>query len=258
MKLTNIHTIAFEAAKEASVLIMEIFNEGDFETQVKKDNSLLTKADLESSRIIIERLKKTGISILSEEDESNEFSKRKDWDLMWVVDPLDGTWGFVHGKKEFTVNIGLVKNGKPIFGVIAVPATQEIYFGGGEFGAFRFNFSNQSYVEAIKLPIYSTPEDTLVVTGGGSIPPSFFEDFRFITKKYDSISFIKVASALKFCLIAEGKMDVYPRNYPCMEWDTAAGHAIINGVGKELYDSDTSSVISYNREDLHVPFFILT
>ena len=96
------------------------------------------------------------------------------------------------------------------------------------------------------------------MTGGEETPVSFYGNSPFIDKKYESTSFVKVASALKFCLIAEGRMDIYPRNYPCMEWDTAAGHAIINGIGKELYDVETNEVIGYNREDLHVPFFVLT
>ena len=251
------YRIAIEAAIEASEIVMQFFESKAYRTEFKKDDSPVTQADLNASISIIKKLESTQIPVLSEEGEKIPYSERKKWAELWIVDPLDGTKEFIKGSKEFTVNIGLVKDGLPIFGVIAVPASNLVYFGGREMGSFKFDFNNQTIETAIRLPLIKSPNNQLVVTGGGKPPEHFYINSNYITKPFDTSSFFKMSSALKFCEIAEGGIDVYPRNYPCMEWDTAAGHALVQGIGKDMYNIQKESVLLYNKKDLHVPFFIL-
>ncbi len=257
LNLPEKYRIAIEAAIEASGIVIHFFENQGFNTQFKLDNSPVTQADLNSSLLIIEKLSSTNIPVLSEEGEEILYKERKKWKQLWVVDPLDGTKEFIKGSTEFTINIGLVEDGKPIFGVIAVPVSNLIYFGGKDIGSFKFNFNEETIENAIKLPVNRTPQNNLMVTGGGKPPENFYKDFEFISKNFNEISFVKISSALKFCKIADGEIDVYPRNYPCMEWDTAAGHAIVQGIGKEIYQANNGEILSYNKESLYVPYFIL-
>jgi len=242
---------------------MEVFHFNDLEIKIKEDNSPVTKADLISSEIISKHLKETELPIIGEEKELEKYELRKDWKQVWIVDPLDGTKEFVKKTNEFTVNIGLVKNGVPVFGVIYVPVTQELFFGGDEMGSFKLNYNlneklNSQLLKSIKLPIQKTSFNKMIVTGGRKTQLDFFIDTpRLKNIKYSELIFVQLSSSLKFCRIAEGKMDIYPRDYPCMEWDTAAGHAIVNGVGKDVYDINTNKKLIYNKENLYNPFFLL-
>lgn len=257
------YEIAIQASIEAGIAIMEVFHSNDLGVIIKADNSPVTKADIISTDIISSYLKETHIPIIGEEDEPEKYEIREKWSKVWIVDPLDGTKEFVKKTKEFTVNIGLVESGLPIFGVIYVPSTQELFFGGEETGSYKFIHKVKEELgsqinNAIHLPIEETPHDTIVVTGGRNTQLSFFNESPRIQKlNYSEFTFIQLSSSLKFCRIAEGKMDIYPRDYPCMEWDTAAGHAIVNGVGKDLFDINTNKKLTYNKDDLYNPFFLL-
>lgn len=257
------YLFAIQAAIEAGMTIMEVFESNEMEIRLKEDESPVTKADLLSSEVISDILSSTGIPILSEEAKLEEYSNRKNWELLWIVDPLDGTKEFIKKTNEFAVSIGLVKNKEPDFGVIYIPSTREVFFGGRELGSYTFEYDEDRSVgrqmdKLIKLPTTSTPKDVLVVTGGQKTKESFYNSSSLLKDTvYKEVEFVKLSSAIKFCRIAEGKMDIYPRDYPCMEWDTAAGQAIVNGVGKELYNIDTEKPITYNNQDLRVPFFLL-
>ena len=262
-KLESHYVLAIQASIEAGFAIMDVFHSKDFGVELKSDSSPVTKADLASSEIITEMLLSTKIPIISEEGDLGSYESRKNWDLLWIVDPLDGTKEFIKKTNEFAVSIGLVQNGKPIFGVIYIPTSQEVFFGNSELGSYKFNYTKDKEVSAqieksISLPVTKTPEDVLVITGGKRTEAAFYQDSGLMEDySYTETTFKKLSSAIKFCRIAEGKMDIYPRDYPCMEWDTAAGQAIVNGIGKELYSIETQEVIQYNQEDLYVPFFLL-
>lgn len=256
IELEEKYLIAVHAATEAAEIVLNYFRTQDLGLTLKSDNSPVTKADLKSSEYIINRLKETGIPVLSEEGNEVDFEKRKSWSELWIVDPLDGTKEFVAGKDNFAINIGLVREGNPIFGVIVIPVLGEVYFGGKEMGSFFTTTSDTQFNNLERLPRNRTKNDTLVVTGGKQTKEEFFNSFEEITKRYTSIEFLKVASSVKFCLLADGLADIYPRDYPCMEWDTASGQAILNGVGKDIYRKDTGIPLRYNKEDLYVPNFI--
>ena len=257
VELPYIYKIAIEACVEASELIMKYFDSQQFYTKIKQDNSPVTNADVESSDLIVSYLKQTKIPILSEEGVKILYEERKKWNQLWIVDPLDGTKEFIRGANEFTVNVGLVEKGKPIFGVIAHPSSRNIYFGGKAYGSRMYNYQSSSMVQAINLPIENTQPKKLIVTGGRKTSLDFYANSNLVKKEYENISFKKISSALKFCKIAEGYADIYPRDYPCMEWDTAAGHALVQGIGKNLYEINTKKEICYNKEDLYVPNFLL-
>mgnify|MGYP000002639465 FL=1 len=254
---------AINAAIEGGFSVMDVFESGEFDTKLKGDNSPVTKADLDSSEVISEILEATKIPILSEEGTEDTFEERKKWDLLLVVDPLDGTKEFIKRTNEFSVNIGCVENGVAIFGVIYIPVSQEVFFGGTEYGAFKLDYDDEKpfsrqIENAVRLKPPSKNKEVLIVTGGSEAEFDFYKNAEVLKSyTYDSMEFQKLSSAIKFCRIAEGVMDIYPRDYPCMEWDTAAGQAILNGIGKDLYDMETGKIMRYNKESLYVPFFIV-
>ena len=242
--------IAKEAAKKAGEKILQIYG-NEFSVSYKEDKSPLTIADQKSNDIIESYLLKTKIPILSEEGKLTEYKDRKNWKLLWIVDPLDGTKEFVKRNGEFTVNIALVKNGKPILGVIFVPVKGWLYYGS----------SNGSYREIdekkVKLPFENKSINFKVVGSRSHQSPETKEYFEDIKKRKKNVEIVSMGSSLKICLVAEGSADVYPRFAPTMEWDTAAGHAIANHAGKKLIDLDTKKEMTYNRQKLKNNWFIV-
>ena len=242
--------IAKEAAKKAGEKILQIYGE-DFSVSYKEDKSPLTIADQQANDIIESYLLKTNIPILSEEGKLTEYKNRKNWKLLWIVDPLDGTKEFVKRNGEFTVNIALVKNGKPILGVIFVPVKGWLYYGS----------SNGSYREIdekkVKLPLENKSTNFKVVGSRSHQSPETIKYFDDIKKRKKNVEIVSMGSSLKICLVAEGSADVYPRFAPTMEWDTAAGHAIAKHAGKKLIDLKTNQEMVYNRERLTNNWFIV-
>ena len=194
---------------------------------------------------------KTNIPILSEEGKLTDYKDRKNWKLLWIVDPLDGTKEFVKRNGEFTVNIALVKNGKPILGVIFVPVKGWLYYAS----------SNGSYREIdekkVKLPLENKSINFKVVGSRSHQSPETKEYFDDIRKRKKNVEIVSMGSSIKICLVAEGSADVYPRFAPTMEWDTAAGHAIAKYAGKKLIDFKTKQEMIYNRERLTNNWFIV-
>jgi 3'(2'), 5'-bisphosphate nucleotidase len=208
----------------AGSAIMRIY-EGGFAVQHKADDSPLTLADLESQRIIIEGLTRLTpeIPILSEESAQAPWAERRTWKELWVVDPLDGTREFVKRNGEFTINIALVVEHEPLLGIVAAPALGLLYWGAAGIGAFR------RQRDAAQCPIkVSPPAAPLRVVGSrshaGAATLSYLARVR--PHVIDGIG-----SSLKFCLLAEGKADLYPRFGPTSEWDTAAGQALLEAAG---------------------------
>ena len=249
-KENNWLNIAKEAAIKAGDKILQIYG-NEFSVSYKEDKSPLTIADQKANDIIESYLLKTNIPILSEEGKLTEYKDRKNWKLLWIVDPLDGTKEFVKRNGEFTVNIALVKNGKPILGVIFVPVKGWLYYGSSN-GSFR-----EINEKKVKLPLDKKSTNFKVVGSRSHQSPETKEYFEDIKKRKKNVEIVSMGSSLKICLVAEGSADVYPRFAPTMEWDTAAGHAIAKYAGKKLIDLQTKQEMMYNRLRLTNNWFIV-
>jgi len=253
------------AAMNAGQKILEIYNT-DFEVEYKSDESPLTLADQASHHLIVNALQKYNIPILSEEGKKIKFEERKHWDKIWIVDPLDGTKEFVKRNGEFTVNIALVENGKPVFGVIFAPVLNKLYWGALNKGSFAIDIENNTSFsslaelqkQAIKLPQPKEDKDYQVVASRSHLSPETEEFIHKLKKEHSKISTVSIGSSLKICLVAEGKADIYPRFAPTWEWDTAAGHAIVKAMGGKITHTDKPDELTYNKEDLLNPWFVVS
>lgn len=258
--------IAIEAAVKAGEEILIVYSK-DFKIDYKQDESPLTEADLLSNKIIIEYLLKTDIPIISEENKLVSFSERKNWGSCWIIDPIDGTKEFIKKNGEFTVNIALIENNSTKLGVIYVPVSRELYY------------TNEEKTKSYKLVVPENGDyNDLLFRDEDEIKPNvlldnssikvvgsrshmnqdtivFTEDLK---KTYEKVEIVSKGSSLKFCLVAEGKADVYPRFAPTMEWDTAAGQAICEAVGLKVVDQETGEIMNYNRENLLNNYFLVT
>jgi 3'(2'), 5'-bisphosphate nucleotidase len=209
--------------------IMQVYDAG-FTVQRKEDDSPLTLADLESQRVIIEGLTQItpDIPILSEESAQAPWDERKAWRELWVVDPLDGTREFVKRNGEFTVNIALVQEHEPVLGIVAAPALGLLYWGAPGVGAFS-RHSGTAEIPGKEVPIeVSPPQDPLRVVGSRSHASA--ETAAYLARLRPHVM-TGIGSSLKFCLVAEGKAELYPRFGPTSEWDTAAGQALLEAAG---------------------------
>jgi 3'(2'), 5'-bisphosphate nucleotidase len=256
--------IAVEAVLKAGDAIMEVYNTS-FNVEFKEDKSPLTEADQRANTIINSFLKKTPIPIISEENKQIDYKIRKDWDTCWIVDPVDGTKEFIKQNGEFTVNIALVHKGKPVLGVIYVPVIKTLYFANVTDGkAFKAELSNHntsidSVIELSKPLKTKLKSNTIEIVGSRSHMSKetldFVDELKTLGK---TVEIVSKGSSLKFCLVAEGNADIYPRFAPTMEWDTAAGQAICNAVGVDVISKETNKPLLYNKKDLLNPWFIVS
>jgi 3'(2'), 5'-bisphosphate nucleotidase len=253
---------AINASLKAGEEILRIY-ESDFKVEHKEDNSPLTQADKNAHHIISGFLKDTEFPVLSEEGKDIDYSLRRKWDYFWMVDPLDGTKEFVNKNGEFTVNSALIHKQKSILGVIYVPVTKTLYFAAESVGSFRHEISGilNDNIEGIisqsvVLPI-EQPERKFTVAASRSHLSEETQMFiDGIKMSHKEIEFISSGSSIKFCLVAEGTVDIYPRFTPTMEWDTAAGQAICEISGKKVVDYNTNKDLLYNKENLKNNWFI--
>ncbi|MBR4644426.1 MAG: 3'(2'),5'-bisphosphate nucleotidase CysQ [Bacteroidaceae bacterium] len=248
-----------ETAKSAALAaggeIMEIYSDAaqDFGVVKKSDNSPLTLADKASHVCIMRYLQETGIPVLSEEGLHLPYKERKEWKRLWIVDPLDGTKEFIKKNGEFTVNIALVEDGTPVLGVVYIPATGVIYYGLRDEGAWK-----QSVGEApIKIPTFADRKNFVVVASRSHMSSETETYIDEIRRQHPNVELISSGSSIKICLVAEGVADSYPRFAPTMEWDTAAGDAIVRAAGKQVVDVQTGIPLLYNKKDLHNPWFLV-
>lgn len=264
-KTTLAHAV--RAALEAGAAIMDIYTDpdADFAVERKSDNSPLTIADRKSHETITGILSKTGIPVLSEEGLAIPYDTRKEWRSMWIVDPLDGTKEFIKKNGEFTVNIAFVEKGMPLTGIIYIPATKELYIGDRGLGAYKISgitsVTEETDIDALmtkatRLPIKEERSEFVIVASSSHPSPETEEFIEKMKAEHAHVQTVSKGSSLKLCLIAEGRADVYPRFAPTMEWDTAAGHAIIKAAGKEVCHTDGLTPLSYNKENLLNPWFI--
>ncbi|MGL1887864.1 MAG: 3'(2'),5'-bisphosphate nucleotidase CysQ [Reichenbachiella sp.] len=252
LDLSNLLIIAKQAAKEAAVAILEIYESGDFSIEAKSDDSPLTKADQASHNVIVSFLDKTGIPILSEEGAKIPFSERKDWEYFWMIDPLDGTKEFIKKNGEFTVNIALIYKGRSILGVVQVPCTDELYSAIDGKGAFKEVNNVESQ---ISVNSFSMTDENLKVVASRSHMSAETQDF---VDELNEAEIVSKGSSLKLLMVAEGAADLYPRYAPTMEWDTAAAHAIVEAAGGKVLQKGQSESVQYNKEDLLNPHFLVT
>lgn len=240
-----------QAALQAGKDILKIYESEDFAIEIKSDDTPLTRADIAAHKIILEHLKNTDFPVLSEEGKTIPYQERENWETLWIVDPIDGTKEFIKKNDEFTVNIALVHKNKPVLGLVYAPALQKLYFGGPEIGAF-LETQNQSSKKLKSVDHISEP--IRIATSRSHLSQKtkdFISSFDGETKT------IPVGSSLKFMLLAENKIDLYPKFGPCMEWDTAAAHAILKGLDIEVINMENQQPLAYNKEDLYNPNFLV-
>jgi len=262
-KSHNLLTTAITAALEAGKVILEIYHSGEFNVELKGDNSPLTRADSASHNVIMSYLTKTDIPVLSEEGRDIPYKERKSWKQLWIVDPIDGTKEFIKRNGEFTVNIALVENQKPIIGVIFVPVTTELYFSSKELGAFKIAVNLEDYnvktlqIKANKLPLQREDKTFTIVASRSHMSAETEEYVQQMRDIHGQVKLISKGSSLKLCMVAQGTANCYPRFAPTMEWDTAAGQAICEHASVKVIDWETKKNMLYNREDLLNNWFLV-
>jgi 3'(2'), 5'-bisphosphate nucleotidase len=269
-------TRAILASIVAGRAILGVYD-SDFIVAQKDDSSPLTLADKRSHEIIERILGPFNIPILSEEGKNIPYKKRKTWNRIWIVDPLDGTKEFINRNGEFTVNIALISNGEPILGVVYIPVLEILYFALQNAGAYKLD--EQAVIARIagvhelaeasallkrivdsssKLPLERKKNVPLTIVGSRSHATPELEAFvEKMRREHGNVKFISAGSSIKICLVAEGTADLYPRLGPTMEWDTAAGQVIAENAGARLVCYDTDAPLIYNKENLLNPWFIV-
>ncbi len=239
-----------EIAKAAGQIILN-FYDGDLDVRSKDDNSPVTQADIEADKFIVGELQKLypEIPVLSEESAKVEYQIRKNWKELFIVDPLDGTKEFINKNGQFSVNIAYVQDGVPKEGVIYAPTLDTLYF----------TYENSAYREVkgkrAVLPVENTRKEYIVVASRSHQNKQTLDFIEQIRQKHPGLKIDNRGSSLKFCMLAEGSADEYPRFAPTSEWDTAAAHAILKRVGCTIIDIKTKKELIYNKENLLNPFF---
>ncbi|MGH8283528.1 MAG: 3'(2'),5'-bisphosphate nucleotidase CysQ [Gammaproteobacteria bacterium] len=239
-----------DIAAEAGAGILEVYAT-DFAVKLKTDHSPVTAADMGAHEIILRGLKRLtpDLPVLSEESSHITFSERRCWETYWLVDPLDGTKEFISRNGDFTVNIALVQRGAPLLGVVYIPVEKTSYYGCMGVGAFRRCADGETGA----IHVQSLGSGPVRVVASRSHRGELLDGY---VRRLGEHEIVSRGSALKFCLVAEGAADVYPRLGPTSEWDTAAGHAVLLAAGGHVINVD-GSPLSYNsKESLLNPHFI--
>jgi 3'(2'), 5'-bisphosphate nucleotidase len=246
-------------ARQASDAILQVYHGADFGVQYKADHSPLTQADLAANAIIVHGLTQLlkGVPVLSEEGAQPDWKERQQWARYWLVDPLDGTKEFIKRNGEFTVNIALIENNRPVLGVVWVP-TQAIGYSGA------LKASAMKYTQGGTQTIHTRRMDT---GNSNALPPVIMVSrnngadavhdalLQRIKTKIGSIDTHNIGSSLKLCLIAEGVADLYPRLAPTSEWDTAASQAVVEAAGGQVLTANFEPLRYNSKDDILNPFF---
>jgi 3'(2'), 5'-bisphosphate nucleotidase len=236
--------------REAGDAVFAVYQNQHTHT-LKKDLSPLTEADTASNRILLEGLSRVAprIPVMSEEGEEIPYNERKNWDYYFLIDPLDGTKEFIEKRPEFTVNIALIHQNSPILGLIHLPTNGLTYVAERGAGAYKINGKR------VRLPLnqnYEARVNVIMSRRDSS------EELKHILSELPQFEVQNMGSSLKFCLVAEGVSDFYPRMKPSMEWDTAAGAVIVEESGGAVFEL-SGKPIAYNRENLlNPPFYVLS
>lgn len=244
-----------DIARRAGAAIMEIYQQ-DFQVDNKHDGSPLTQADLAAHNLITEALQRLTpeLALLSEESRDIPWHERSHWQNYWLVDPLDGTKEFVSRNGEFTVNICLVSNHRPVLGVVYAPVHDILYMGCEGQGATRTG--GDGVRETIQVRQYAGKNPTIVASRSHR-GEALEQVLQRINVRQGEAEIISMGSSFKLCLVAEGKADLYPRLGPTSEWDTAAAHAVVNAAGGRVTDL-SGNELEYNKKDILNPWFVVS
>ena len=251
MNLENLIEPIVDIAVDAGEAILEVYAT-EFDVQEKSDESPLTQADLASHRRIVAGLSKLtpNIPIISEEDGLPEFDERRHWARYWLIDPLDGTKEFVNRNGEFTVNIALIDANRPVFGVVHVPVQDKTYIGCEGRGAELRTAGDTR----VPIRVSERSASPVRVVGSRSHRGASLDAYL---EELGETDMVPMGSSLKFCVVAEGRADIYPRLGPTSEWDTAAAQAVVEQAGGQVLQLD-GKPLSYNEKpEILNPFFMV-
>ena len=243
-----------QIARDAGAAILKIYDTEDFGVEMKADDSPLTKADKAANKVIVAGLQalEFQVPIISEEGDNIEYATRSGYDQFWLVDPLDGTKEFIKRNGDFTVNIALVENGKPVLGVVFTPVTNELFYAARGEGAYEV-LTDGGEAQAISAASFTLQDANLRIVASAS---HLNDATRNFMERFDRPEIVQRGSSLKIMELARGNAHVYPRLAPTMEWDTAAAHAILLEAGGKMVDDNTGKEMRYNKESLLNPHFI--
>ena len=257
----------FNAAVKAGAAIMKVYkHEDDYDIGIKSDHSPITIADRLAHNAIKEALGATRIPILSEEGREMLYDERRNWDLFWLADPLDGTVEFIKGNNEFTVNIALMENNRCVASVVYVPYLEKIYIadrGAGSFvkqGVAPDPAADYTYDDIVsgcrRLPLRNEPNPRQrIAVSRSHQTPETGDYLRQAMQRHPDAEVVEQGSSYKFCLLAEGAVDYYVRTTHTYEWDTAAGELILAEAGGTSRSLPDNEPLRYNKEDLRNPWF---
>lgn len=257
---------AIRAAWKAGEAIMQVYAR-PFKVSYKEDASPVTMADREASKIIVRELEPTAIPVISEEEEIPPYAERKHFTKLWLVDPLDGTKEFVKKNGEFSVNIGLIDNAYPVMGVVYMPFLKELYFAAPGLGSFKVGHELLMHLEESKISLQALlkgakrlplqrPHRYTVVASRSHLSKETYAHLQNLKYQKGDTDIVYSGSSVKMCWVAEGKAHQYPRFGRTMEWDTAAGQAIVEHAGGRFLNLATGARLNYNKASLENPDFI--
>ena len=254
MNYDKLTEVMRKLAIEAGAKIMDIYNSDDFEVQLKSDDSPVTVADQAADDLISAGLKAAFPDVASVTEEQSD-SHDQDVDTFLIVDPLDGTKEFINRRGDFTVNIAYVEKGVPTRGVVYAPARERMFFTLADGTAVEETgaFAVKTIGETRPINVAEADNDALMVVASKSHRDQATDDY---INKYAVKDSKSAGSSLKFCLVATGEADLYPRVGRTMEWDTAAGHAVLAGAGGQVVRFDDHSPLTYGKDGFANPFFI--
>ncbi|MBS1651428.1 MAG: 3'(2'),5'-bisphosphate nucleotidase CysQ [Bacteroidetes bacterium] len=268
--MQNLLEIAVNTALRAGVETLKYYY-SEFKVELKADKTPVTEADIKANEFIIEKLTLTQIPIISEEGINSDYEARKYWEHLWLVDPIDGTKEFIKHNGEYTVNIALIENNYPIIGVIFNPVFYTLYFASSQIGAYKADMHfikeqleqnrpiklSELILNANKLNESKLPKNFTIVASRSHLSKEVAEYIKNKKNEFENIDTIYKGSSLKFCLIAEGQANAYPRYGTTMEWDTAAGQCIAEQAGALVFSVDLKQRLKYNKPDLKNPNFVV-
>jgi 3'(2'), 5'-bisphosphate nucleotidase len=248
---TEMLAVVTEAERKAGASILTVYR-SPVSVEQKADRSPVTAADRLSHELVTAALKRNyAFPVLSEEGKSIEYDERRRWETFWLVDPLDGTKEFINGNGEFTVNVALISGGVPVLGAIYVPVKDLLYYAVKGGGAYKVEKEL-----TVRLPLRTERKGFTVVGSRSHASPEFEEYVRTLRTRHEDLDFATAGSSLKFCLVAEGAADLYPRLGTTMEWDTAAGQLIVEEAGGSVVEAGSCRPLQYNKADLRNPHFV--
>lgn len=237
----------------AGQAIRDLYHQTSIDTMIKSDKSPVTAADLLSNKIIIHGLNTSfpDIPIISEEIETPAYEQRKTWEYVWILDPLDGTKGFINKTGEFTINLALIQAGKLLAGFIYVPVQQQMYFAVRGFGAYEYQPEKEH--RRLQARSFNKNDDGIRVLASRHHNNALTQA-HINTLNHPEV--MERGAALKFVSIADGQADYYPKMAHIMEWDTAPGQIILEEAGGSVVQVDNGQPLMYNKHDLYNPYFI--